>query len=950
MKIPVLLFLAVLLTCVVSCKDNKQDSNLLMMDEEKEEEEFEETGAERQLTMWFQARAYPDPGFMGDKYLGAWNTFIKSREETGTPSYTESAMWSYIGPNVTIGGRILCVTIDPSNSNIAWAGSASGGIWKCNNAGAATPTWQYVEVPNLPVLGVASIAIHPSNSAIMYAGTGEVYRADTSNIGFNVWKTRGTYGVGILKSTDGGNTWSQSLVRSSSALFGVQMLKFDPSDNNTVYAAATDGLYRTTDAGVNWTRILNKTYVADIAIHPTNSNLLAASVGNLVNSDKGVYYSTNGGSSWTKGTGIPAFSGFIRLDNVSGANLYASVGIGSGNELYTSANFGQTWTALTNSSHCGGQYWFSHDLAINPFDTDSVMIAGVSGYRYEISSGNRTVISNVHSDMHDIVFDRNNRGRIFIANDGGVHRSLNGGATWSNINNGLSATQFYASLAVSPTTANIFIGGLQDNGTVKYNGSSWTSILGGDGAACAFHPNGSTVIYSNDARAIWHSTDEGASETQRLDNLGLAHNEDRRTGFVAPVAISKSDPTKMYAASDNLHISSNSGGSFQRNLPSQMTRYIDGLYKTAVAMAVSPTNANKVYVSTSPFSQNNDNTLNVSPPPGVLLSVNASDNNNYSFISVKNNLPDRFVMDFAISPTNDDSVFVVLGGFEDMDGSHIFVSGNSGTSWTDIGTSSVLPDVPFNAILIDPLRPQIIYAGCDFGVYVSTDRGVTWLDYNNGLTGTNLVMDLQVSSDNRLVAATHGRGVAISPLYSGTLPVYFSSFTGVHRQGANQLLFRTQNESNLQRFELERSTDGRNFYRITSFTPVNTEQGNNYQYDDQAGGRYDITYYRVKSVNIDGTVKYSPVVTIRVTGPAELKVVNTAFHDYVLLQGQLRQDQTITVKLYDAGGRLMRLQEFKGFRGVNSFIMNGTGGLVPGIYILEAFADRQRSVQKILKQ
>jgi photosystem II stability/assembly factor-like uncharacterized protein len=918
-----------------------------------------ETGADKQLAMWFQARAYPDPFYFNDKYQSAWQTFLESRkkanEELTRTGRTAVANWTYIGPNTSIGGRMLCIAIDPNNSNNLWAGSASGGMWRSTNAGSS---WTYVPIPNVPVLGVSSILINPSNSNIMYAGTGEVYRVDTSNIGFNVWKARGTYGVGILKSTDGGVNWTQALVRSTPQLFGVQMLEFHPSNSNTIFAAATDGLYRSTDAGVNWTQILTKIYVTDVAVNPANPDEIVVGVGNLVNNDKGIYRTTNGANAsptWTKITsGLPAsFSGFIRLDNLGSGELVAGIGITSStanDEVFRSTDFGLNWTALSGSGHCGGQYWFSHDLAINPFTADSIMITGVSGYRYEVSSGNRTTISaTVHADMHDAEYDPVHRGRIYIACDGGIYRSTNGGVSWSNMNNGLSATQFYASIAASPTTANVYIGGLQDNNPVIYNGATWTQFSGGDGGPAAFHNNGTTVIFSHDARNVYHSTNTAGTWAERLENLGLVYNEDRRTGFMAPVAISKSNPSVMYVASDNLHISTNAGVSFTRNTPGSMTRPVETNFKTAIALAVSATDPDKVYVSTSPFAQNANNTLVVNPPPNVLRSLNASNNASYTFSSIKNNLPDRFVMDFAISPTNDDSVFVVLGGFEDAGGSHIFVTGNGGATWSDIGTSATLPDVPFNAILIDPLNPQILYAGCDFGVYASPDRGATWQDYNNGFTGTNLVVDLQMTFDNLLLAATHGRGAATSPRFGGTLPVFFSLFKGVHQSGINKLEWRTTNEVDLLRFELEKSTDGRNYSRIASFNPGNNNGSFTYTFDDAVSSSVAVYYYRVKAVELDGTFKYSPVVSLQVNGKKQFRVLNNPFTDYITIISLLNEKQTVAVNLFDAQGKLVKKKQFDGDAGSNSFIFDQLSALPKGIYILEAIMNRQRHTEKLLK-
>ncbi|HKP31852.1 MAG TPA: hypothetical protein VJT83_03975, partial [Chitinophagaceae bacterium] len=600
-----------------------QSEEIIFSGKEEEEEE-RQSGAEKQLASWLWSRGYPDPSNINQKYIDAWrymNGLVDPERLSGayggngTSGLTIfNGNWMSIGPDNNIGGRILSIAIDPSNGNNLFVGTASGGIWKSVNGGSS---WTYVRT-GYPVAGVATIAYDPSNSNILYAGTGEVYRADTSNIGFNVWKARGTYGVGILKSTDRGVTWSQVFSKNVSSLFGIQQIKFDPVNSSIVYACATDGLYRSGNAGSTWTKILDKTYVADIAISSANSNLIVASVGNLQNNDKGIYKSTNGGTSWSKITaGLPAtFEGFIRLDNVrtNGNLIVASVGrdAGSQNEIFRSTDFGNTWTVLSTSNHCQYQFWFAHDVAINPSNTNLIMMGGVNLYRYTVSPAATSVVRGVHSDIHDIEFDPANSNIVYVASDGGMYKSTNGGTNFTAINNGLKAVQFYASFAVSPTNPNIMVGGLQDNGVVRYNGTSWTTVAGGDGGPCIFHPTNSNIVFaSNDARRLLRSTNGGSSFSEVLTSWAFA--ADSRTGFMAPVAISKSDPTILYSGSDNIHKSSNTGisGSWNGNSYSGATTYIEARHKTAIALAVSPLNANKLYVSTSPFAQYDNDANNI---------------------------------------------------------------------------------------------------------------------------------------------------------------------------------------------------------------------------------------------------------------------------------------------------------------------------------------------------
>src|SRR2546421_6747258 len=260
---------------------------------EEGEENEKQSGADRQMSSWWWSRAYPDPANLNQKFYSAWlqaqamknPELMSGANGIGGTNNTNlfSGNWSGIGPDQNIGGRILSIAIDPANGNNLFIGSASGGIWKSTSGGLGPNAWQHVTT-NFPVLGVACIIIDPSNSNVIYAGTGEVYRTDNSNIGFNVWKAGGTYGVGILKSIDGGNTWAQVFDRKMSDLFAVQAMAFDPANSNIIYACATDGLYRSSNAGVNWIKILNKKYVSDLVINPSNSNQLVAAVGNLSDS------------------------------------------------------------------------------------------------------------------------------------------------------------------------------------------------------------------------------------------------------------------------------------------------------------------------------------------------------------------------------------------------------------------------------------------------------------------------------------------------------------------------------------------------------------------------------------------------------------------------------------------------------------------------------------------
>jgi photosystem II stability/assembly factor-like uncharacterized protein len=941
--------------------------------DEPDKTEFHQTGADKQMMTWLWSKGYPDPTNLSSKFWKGWLEYNEIKKNTknllqsGHGMRTESfGNWSPVGTSVAgIGGRILCIAIDPDDpNNDLFIGSASGGIWKTTNAGT---NWTSVPVVEngtgltLPVLGVSSIVIRPGSAGQeIIAGTGEVYRVDTSNIGYNVWKARGTYGIGIIRSSDGGATWTRVYNKDLSQMFGIQMLKFDPNNSSIVYACATDGLYKSTDAGITWAQVRAKTYVSDIAINPSNSNQIAIAFGNMKNPSKGVEYTTNGGTNWFAASGIAAFNGYIRLESsATGSYLYASVGHGSGNELYLSTNFGQTWSAKAGSGHCGGQYWFGHDLAVNPTNANLVMMGGVSYYRYTstdgTTGGSRLSASGGHGDVHDIEYHPTNANIIYIANDGGMYKITTGaGGSATAINNGINAVQFYASFATSPTSANTMIGGLQDNGVVKWNGTSWSSILGGDGGPSMFHPkNGNKVLYSNDARAVFYSPDAGSTESQLMLNLGYGYATpyDDRTAFMSPIAMSYPDvaPNQnivYYAASDNLHISLDSGGSFSRASPGTMTRYIDQIYKPAIALAVSRQNKNKVYVSTSPLSQKADDGLNVNMPARVLVSTNASDNVNYSFTNISSTLPDRFTTDFAISRFSDDSVYITMGGFG---AGHVWLTPDGGATW--LNRSSGLPDVPFNAILIDPIRPNVIYAACDYGIYVSHNKGATWFDFNEGFPGTVLVMDLQVTADNKIVAATHGRGVYRADLFTPptTLPVTFSSFTGINSGNFNKLKWTVSEEIDLSRYVVERSMDGSNFIPVGTIVATNSPGLATYQMDDPVNGSTGKFYYRLKAFNRDGSYIYSDILIIRTNAGSQVVILGNPVNNKLVVGYNTRQKGFMEVVIHDALGRPLRRSRTQVNEGAGTYTVNGLEKLDRGWYIVSILLNRERFSERILK-
>jgi hypothetical protein len=989
--------------------------------EQKEKKRFRLSAADKQLSNWYWQKAYPDPSNLSGKYQAAWEQYQELKKNSPLKNNlalrtTSAANWTAIGPKV-FGGRMLSIAINrltaTSGNNTIFAGSASGGIWRSYTNGVGATAWHPVAT-GFPVLGVASIVYHPTDTSTLFAGTGEVYRYQTltnganstgqvGNIGRNVWKARGTYGIGILKTTNAGATWTNVLPKLSSDLFAVQRIRFDPTNSNTIFACATDGLYRSTDGGNNWTRIWTQDYVSDVVINPLNNQQIIVAAGNVDNTNKGLWRSTNGGTSFTKitttvPTSYATFKGYITLASTTistTTTVFAAFGNGdtngdgsfTENEVFRSTDFGANWTVISNSNHAAFQAWFAHCMAIYPGVNNKLFIAGVDRYVLTYTgtttlTGTRTGVGNagatmnsyltpgaqegstsyVHDDVHDIQFVPGSTTTAYFATDGGIFRTTNANAatitniTFSTCNGGLQVQQFYPTVGQSQTNANLIIGGLQDNNVIRFNGTGWARIIGGDGGPVMFKPGDETLVLgSRDTRAVYQSTNSGASFGGAiLAYLGTVPvGNDDRTSFMSPIAVSPANPNRWYVGSDNLHVSTLTGttfSTFTNNNASgiPLTNYIEARNKTALAMGISSTNANKLYISVSPFAQNvttSTEAVYYNPPANIRKTTDGGS----LFTTATGTLPDRLYTDIAVSPTNDDSVFVTLGGFGTT---HIYVTGDGGTTWTPRGSG--LPDVPFNTILIDPQNPQILYAGCDFGVYVSPDRGANWYDYNDGLWDATYVIDLVTAPGNKIRAFTHGKGIFETDRWDGfvvTLPVTLNSFKGENKGSYNELSWKVEQEISMDRYELQRSTDGLNFSAVATIASRNNWQPSSYSYKDNIAQLSSLQFfYRLKMINQDGSFKYSDIVLLKLRKSFQVKVLGNPFRSEVNLRYQVQQTGNLQLAVYDQQGKLMKRETVLARSGEGVHTIPGLAYLPAGMYLLQVQSGPEKTTLQIMKQ
>lgn len=728
------------------------------------------SGAYEALNFFNYARTYPFEQIPKDAYSTSFEKVKQHRlQKKSTNLITEP--WQSIGPHNTA-GRILAITFNPQNPNTIYAGSASGGLWVSYSSGSGVNAWQRIET-GFPVLSVSTIAIEPEDSNIIYIGTGEIYNYDAAGTGAAYRNTRGFYGIGILKSTDGGATWHKSLDWSYNQQRGVWAVKINPLNPNTVWAATTEGTYKSYDAGTHWQRVHNVIMVTDLVINPIDTNIVITGNGNFASYGFGIYRTSDGGGSWNKMTSnLPSYyEGKVLLDlykadpNIVFASIGNgfSVGIDNASWLCKSTDGGISWDVMTTQDYSRWQGWFSHDVAVNQSNPDELIVIGIAVWKStdggvsitRQSDGGQTLSrppiggpeggqTYTHADAHDVKQHPTDHNTYYIATDGGIFKTTDFGDSFVSCNGRLQTHQFYNGTSSSQLDSLLMIGGLQDNSTVIYDGDlAWRKTIGGDGSWTAIDASDDNILFgSSQVLVISKSTDRGNTF------LPITPPSSTNTAFIAPYKIFYGNGNIIYAGRDRIFKSINGGMDWT---VTNNNNLLDGGL-VALAIDISYQTSNKVYVATAPYSIFR----------GHLFRTN---NGGISWNDITGTLPDRFPADIAVDPNNDEVVYVTFYGFGS---GHIYKTTNGGTNWID--KTGTLPDVPTVAVIVDPNNSDHVYIGNDLGVYVSTDGGDTWSDFSEGLPSAIIAMDLNITRSNDVIrVATHGNGAYERKLLSTVL-------------------------------------------------------------------------------------------------------------------------------------------------------------------------------------
>jgi photosystem II stability/assembly factor-like uncharacterized protein len=640
-------------------------------------------------------------------------------------------------------GRISAVVVDPRDAKTVYAAAAQGGVWKTTDGG---DTWTPLTDP-APSLATGAIALDPQNPDTVYVGTGEETSSDDSY-----------YGSGLLKSTDGGATWTAIPGTFAGSGGFISSVAVHPSNAKVLLLAAGSGpsgcpgVFESTDGGMTWTNVLNLSVRADnVLFDPENGRNAYASL-----EGKGIYRSSDGGATWSAangsgGTSLPA-SGFGRvfltIDPNDHLTLYAALAdsvTGALSGLFRSNDGAITWSRLpTVPNFCGQQCWYTMAVAIAPGQPNIIFAGGDSASPVARSlDGGLTwsTYPSIHPNLHALAYSTDGS-RLYLGSDGGMWSTTdisNSEVNFTSLNQTLATLQYYPGLAISPADINLAFGGAQDNGTDRYAGrSSWSTVDCGDGGASIIDSSTAPpTVYTNCTGAtLDKSTDGGLSFSSANTGIDAAD----RVQWVPPITMDPDSPQTLYFGTQFVYRTTNGALRWTPISPDLTT----GGTHSLTAIAVSPADTNTIYAGADDGSVSVTHTASAPTP---------------RWFGITGTLPSRVVTAITSSGSSASTAYATFSGFSsgsDAQG-HIFYTENGGVSWKDM--SGNLPNVPVNDVAIDPSAADTVYVGTDLGVFYTTNNGISWAVLSPRLPFVS-VESLKLHAATRtLRAATHGRSM-----------------------------------------------------------------------------------------------------------------------------------------------------------------------------------------------
>ncbi len=640
-------------------------------------------------------------------------------------------------------GRLNCVAIHPTNPNTIFVGSVGGGIWRSYDGGQ---TWAS-NTDQFGSLSISDIAFNPKNPNIVYASTGDIEGALMPH-----------YSVGVLKSVDAGLTWAATgLIYASSQMKAMGRLLIHPDFPDTLFAAGLDGIYKSYNGGTNWTLKLSGT-IKDMEFKPGDPNVIYAAY-------QAVFRSVNNGETFSTVVGLTSPSRISLAITPANPNyVYALAGNAAHTlqGVYRSTNSAGSFSLMAASPNIMtntpfgtagyGQTWYDNTIIASPLNADEIYTGGINIWK-SLNGGQTlfplthwlgdSALPKVHSDMHDLKYSN---GDVWVANDGGLFKTTDGGMTWSDKSSGLATAQIYRINTSQLDTTGLTISGWQDNGTNLYQHNvSAKHIFEQDGMECQINQSNNNFLYCGIQQGgLAKSTNGGVSAAYIVNNNGTGVNS--QSAWITPFVLDPFNQNTIYIGKAQIYTSSDTGTTWTQLGILPGSNNIDQL-----AIYASPT-TKYIYVS-----------------KGAGLFVKKG---NASYSTITNGLPTLgTISDIEVSQTDSSKVWVTYALYNSQT---VFYSTNAGTSWTNI--SAGLPATPVNCVIHEK-NTNTIYAGTDIGVFYKTISAASWSPYGLGLPNVIITdMDIQYAV-GKLRISTFGRGMWETKVFQAPIAAPVAAFT-----------------------------------------------------------------------------------------------------------------------------------------------------------------------------
>jgi photosystem II stability/assembly factor-like uncharacterized protein len=694
------------------------------------------------------------------------------------PALYNGLSYRMVGP--FRGGRATAVAGIAEQPNVFFMGTTGGGVWKTDDAGGH---WTNVTDGFLDVGNIGAIDVADSDPRVIYVGTGSASIRGNSSVGRGVWK-----------STDGGATWRYLGLPESGA---IGKLLVHPTDPDVVYVAALGhpfgrnrerGVYRTRDGGVTWEHVLflnDGTGAVTLSMSPDNPDEIYAGMSRIERKpwtmisggpEGGVYRTTNGGASWSKlagglPTGLVGKVG-VTVSPAHPKRVWALVEAEPGGGLYRSDDRGASWTLVNSDTKVRGRPWYYGHVRADPVNPDTVFVMNVPLMRS--TDGGKTFkdIPLPHGDVHDIWINPRDP-RIFgVSNDGGTSVTLNDGRTFSSVYNQPTAELY--DVQVDNQIPYRLYGSQQDNSSISvlqrrlHNSlrpqQEWGYAAGCESGPVALHPDHPDVLfggcYGGEINRLDLRNDTRVSVTVYPEAMALAPRDKiNRWQWLAPIAVSPHDPATLYHASQYLYRSRDRGDSWTRISPDLTTN--EKRYQAWPGEPITADNPNGAETFTTILavtpSPHDPRTIWVGTDDGR-VHITRNDGKRWSEITPPGLPPLTTVNRIEVSPHAPGRAFVAAHRYRlDDFAPYVFRTDDYGATWTRIadGANGIPANHPVRVVREDDDRRGLLYAGTEFGMFVSFDDGARWQSLQLNLPATP-VMDVKVHRGD-LVVATQGR-------------------------------------------------------------------------------------------------------------------------------------------------------------------------------------------------